>query len=159
VVFELLPRLWVSLWVGSGQGDPGVVGNTLMGLVMVAAAAGLLYLGARLLGTHGGAGIRAGIFVGLVLLLLVVLLTPWASLWIEPWTFQSRWFSPATGAALTVVAGVIFLLLALRLYTRKGTQNFIQRLEAGGWFHATSYKGNQGQRVRRGTILGILLLV
>ena len=32
-------------------------------------------------------------------------------------------------------------------------------LEQAGWFTAAGYKGNQGQRVRRATVLGILALV
>ena len=37
-----------------------------------------------------------------------------------------------------------------------GWAKFLETTEDQGWFHATSYKGNQGVRVRRGTILGIL---
>jgi preprotein translocase SecE subunit len=37
-----------------------------------------------------------------------------------------------------------------------GWQAFLEAVEHQGWFHANSYKGNQGVRVRRGTIIGIL---
>ena len=44
------------------------------------------------------------------------------------------------------------------LFLRPRTEAFLVALEEQGWFSATSYKGQQGQRVRRGTILGILLI-
>ena len=39
-----------------------------------------------------------------------------------------------------------------------GWQNFLETAEHQGWFHAYSYKGNQGVRVRRGTIVGVLAI-
>src|SRR5262249_10394629 len=65
----------------------------------------------------------------------------------------------STGLGVVAAAGVAFLGLFLWLYTRPRTQRMILHFEQGGWFHATSYKGNQGVRVRRGTIFGILLMV
>ncbi len=44
------------------------------------------------------------------------------------------------------------------LFIQPRTEAFLVGLEAQGWFTATSYKGQQGQRVRRGTILAILLM-
>jgi preprotein translocase SecE subunit len=42
---------------------------------------------------------------------------------------------------------------------RKNVEKFLLRLEGQGWFSGTAYKPLQGQRVRRGTIFGLLLIV
>jgi preprotein translocase SecE subunit len=39
-----------------------------------------------------------------------------------------------------------------------GWMSFLETVEHQGWFHAFAYKGNQGVRVRRGTIVGILAI-
>src|SRR5262249_22983630 len=46
-----------------------------------------------------------------------------------------------------------------RWFFKPGFERFLVRFEGQGWFSATSYKQQQGQRVRRGTIIGILALV
>src|SRR5919201_3175335 len=62
IVFYGLPRLWAATGLG------GVIGNTLLGLVMLAVAVGLAYLGRQLAGAHPPVGLRAGIAVLLVAL-------------------------------------------------------------------------------------------
>jgi preprotein translocase SecE subunit len=154
IVFKAVPWAWGKIWT-----PPTFVGNTFMALVMLGVAAGLLVLGARLLGPRSVPGVRAGIFLGVVGLLVVLLLARWASLWVEHWAHDSRLFDPTTGAIVTAVITLALLVLGVRLFTRPRFQSFVVRFEAGGWFHATPYKSNQGQRVRRGTIFGILVLV
>jgi preprotein translocase SecE subunit len=41
----------------------------------------------------------------------------------------------------------------------RSVEKFLVRLEEQGWFHAIAYKPQQGLRVRRGTIFGLLLIV
>jgi preprotein translocase SecE subunit len=159
IVFGLIPWLWWQVWERLAGTTSPFVGGSLLLLVCLAAGFGLLWLGVRLLGPHPPEGVRAGVFVGLVGLLLVVLLTRWVSLWLEYWAYADRSLSPTTGAILTGIAGGVLLAVWLRLFTRPKVQNFVLRLEQGGWFHATTYKGNQGVKVRRGTILGMLLLI
>src|SRR5262245_16050415 len=144
VVFKLLPSLWVPAAEAIGLSSAGFVSGSLLGVLMLAAAAGLLYVGGRLLGPKAPPGVRAGIFVGLVGVLLVLLLARWASLWIEHWAYDRAWFSPSTGMGIAAAVGVALLALFLWLYTRPRAQRMIQHFEQGGWFHATSYKGNQG---------------
>jgi preprotein translocase SecE subunit len=165
IVFHLLPKLWWPTWVSLfGLDLAGVeryrfVGGTILVLVALVVSVGLLLLGGKLLGPNPPVGIRSGVFVAFLGLLVVVLLARWASLWLEHWAYDSRLLSPGTAA---VIAGVIALLLLagwIRLFTRPSTQKWVVRLEEGGWFSATSYKANQGLKVRRGTVFGILLLV
>jgi preprotein translocase SecE subunit len=155
LVIDGLPYLWRTL---TGLTDIG--GNILLGLIMLAAIVGLAVLGVRLFGKNRPAGARAGVFLGFVGFLVVLLLTRWVSLWLQYWIDVNGWLgnSPTVGLALTAGAGVVFLAAEIYLFFRPQTEPFLIRLESQGWFSAASYKGQQGQRVRRGTILGILLV-
>jgi preprotein translocase SecE subunit len=160
VVFKLIPWLWWSLFDATGlAGRFSVELGTGLVLLCLAAGVGLLIFGGRLLGPHPPAGVRGGVFLGFAGLLLALLLARWASVWLEHWAYDSRWFSPTTGAILTALITAALLGGAAWLFFTARAQRFAAALEAGGWFHATAYKSNQGQKVRRATILGILLLV
>jgi len=98
------------------------------------------------------------VFVGFVGTLTTVLLARWASLWVEHWTYVNHW-PTAWPVLVTAALALVLLLLWVRLFTSERMQRYVQVLESAGWFSATSYKSNQGQKVRRGTIFGILLLV
>jgi preprotein translocase SecE subunit len=156
IVFGLIPRLWWETW------NRGFVSGSLLGLLMLAVAVALLVVGAKLLGPNPPVGVRAGIFVGLVGFAIVLLLARWASLWVEHWVYDDRWFGangPKYGAIISGVIALLLLLGWIRLFTRKSTQRLVVALDEGGWFSATAYKPSQGQKVRRGTIFGILVLV
>jgi preprotein translocase SecE subunit len=159
IVFWLIPGLWWSAWEAAvGPGAYAFVGGSLLGILGLAVGVALLVVGARLLGPSPPVGVRAGVFVGFLGLLLVALLTRWASLWAEHWAYQGL-ISSSAGLIGTVIFGAVLLLGWLRLFTRPAVQKFVVGLEQAGWFHATAYKSNQGQKVRRGTIAGILLVV
>jgi preprotein translocase SecE subunit len=155
IVFGLLPALW---WNVLGFSKSSFAAASLLGVVMFAVAVGLAILGGRGLAVKLPHGARAGIFVGLVGLLLVLLLTRWASIWIEYWSFNAAAFSPAAGLVAVAVVGLALLGVALWFFFQRSTDKLLIQIEDQGWFSATSYKPLQGQRVRRGTILGILLL-
>ena len=156
IVFAVLPYVWRTV-----TGLTGIGGDVLLGLIMVAAATGLAVLGARLIGPKQPAGARAGIFAAIVLFLVVLLLTRWASLWLEYGVYNNHLFGPSgqtVGLALTGLIGLALLVGEIYLFFRPEAEKWLIRLEAQGWFTAHSYKGLQGQRVRRGTILGLLLI-
>ena len=52
-----------------------------------------------------------------------------------------------------ILGGVGYLYLKVPGWTA-----FLEAVEHQGWFHGVPYKGNQGVRVRRGTIVGILAI-
>jgi preprotein translocase SecE subunit len=156
IVFGALPYVWRTT-----TGLIGIGGDVLLGLLMVAVATGLAILGARLIGPKQPAGARAGIFVAIVLFLVVLLLTRWASLWLEYGVYTNHLFGPSgvtVGAALTGLILFALLVGEVYLFFRPEAEKYLIQLEGQGWFNATAYKGLQGQRVRRGTILGILLI-
>jgi preprotein translocase SecE subunit len=155
IVFWLLPSAWSAVFGPTGF---NFVGGSLLAIVGLAVGVGLLVLGSKLLGPNPPAGIRAGVFVAFVGLIVVVLLARWVSLWVEHWAYAGS-LSPDVGKWVVGIVGLLILAGWIRLFTWPRVQKFVQLLEQGGWFYATSYKWNQGQKVRRATIFGILLLV
>jgi len=159
IVFKLLPSLWWSAWEGVGLGSAAFVGAALLAIIELAAIVGLVYGGAKLLGSNPPTGVRAGVFVGFVGLLIILFLTRWAGRWFEDSVFGSgHGMSPQMGAILTGLTGGILLAAFVYGFTRPWSLGTIVKFEEAGWFHATSYKANQGRVVRRGTIVGILVL-
>jgi len=156
VIFKGVPVLWETLGMPRAN---SLVGGALLTVVMFALTACALWVGAALLHARSVPGSRTGIFVGTVGLLIALLLTRWASLWIEHLSFDLGTFDWKTGAILTGVAGAVFVALVLWGYFHAWTQRQILRIDEMGWFQATSYKPLQGLRVRRGTILGLVILV
>jgi preprotein translocase SecE subunit len=157
IVFHLIPSLW---WMSFDRGS--FVAMVFLGVVMLAAAAGLVVGGVRVFGPRAVQGVRAGIFCGLVGFLLVLLLTRWVSMWIEHWVYNDGLFGdngPMIGAIVTGVAGMLMLFLLVRRFFRPSFERMLVRFEGQGWFSAKGYKQLQGLRVRRGTIFGILVLV
>jgi preprotein translocase SecE subunit len=156
IVFGVLPYLWRT-----AVGFTTISGDVLLGLLMLAAFTALAVVGARLLGPKQPAGARAGIFAVLAGFVLVLLLTRWASLWLEYEVYTRPLFGDSavtTGLVLTGLIALALVALGVYLFLRPEAEKYLMQLEGQGWFSATAYKGLQGQRVRRGTILGILLL-
>src|SRR5262245_47993826 len=150
VVFHAIPALWWQLV--ADQMNKFVAGSLLFMIVMTAAAAAVA-LGLVLLHRNPIHGLRAGIFVGLVGLLLI----GWVATALGGW-LETRELTEAVGITTTaVVAGGLAFLLAW-LYFRPGFDRWLGRVEDQGWFHAAGYKSNQGVRVRRGTIVPLLVL-
>ncbi|HKB39192.1 MAG TPA: preprotein translocase subunit SecE [Gemmataceae bacterium] len=158
IVFKGLPALW---------GQLGLATDTFMGvalLVLVLPLVALVVLavvGVRLAGPKPRVGLKAGIFMGLVLLLFLALIGRWIGGILEGWVYDGGWFPGSEALVGGIIAAVIVGLLALwllRIFFRPGFEAWLVRFEEAGWFSARSFKPGQGLRVRRGTILGILLL-
>jgi preprotein translocase SecE subunit len=64
----------------------------------------------------------------------------------------------AFGVGVTVGVGVLLLALLVRFFLDPRAEGWLTTIEDQGWFTAASYKASQGMRVRRGTMLGLLLL-
>lgn len=157
VVFGGLPLVWRQL----GLATDSFLGVAGLGVVMLVAFVVLAVAGVRLFGARPRPGLRAGIFTGLMLLLLLLLVCRWIAGFVEARVYNNDWFQGTEGQWGGMIAGAICLLLCLwvlRRFFRPGFENFLIRFEEQGWFAGRAYKPGQGQRVRRGTILGILLL-
>jgi preprotein translocase SecE subunit len=154
LVFYGIPAFWdaaVASWLGA-LGQP--VSVTLMILVMAAAALGLVWLAPRVIGPNPPHGLRAGIFFGIVEVIIGIgVVCGVGSL------AEARWpIEPLPGAGLTVGLGIAWLVLVGWLQLRPQYERAVIQIEDQGWFSVKPYKRTQGQRVRRGTIIGILIL-
>lgn len=151
IVFYAIPLFWHYVL----NFTDSFVGIGLLLLVMVLAAGGLGLVGARWMGPRPRPGLRAGIAVGCVLACLAGLVTSTIGHILEN-TFQSD--TSTLGAGLTVAILVVLLALVGWSFTRPTFDRWMVNLDAQGWFSLTPFKRTQGQKVRRGTILGILIL-
>lgn len=154
-----VPRLWatgVSPWLEPLLGSFVDVAGLI---VVVLFAAGLLIsLGLTLLGGRAQPGTRAGIFTVLVGLLLIGWLAVLVGRILERTVFTSpdaHW----VGLGVALALGVALLIWCGILMQRPRFRTSMEAFEAQGWFAATAYKGSQGVKVRRATLLGILILV
>jgi preprotein translocase SecE subunit len=124
-------------------------------IIVLLVAVGLLAaLGTSLVGPNPPRGLRGGVFTVLVGLFVIGLITV-----IFGRIFES-WFAgaPAVGMALTAVIGLGLLVWGWILLNKPRTPARLVAFEDQGWFSSARYMGSQGMRVRRGTMLGILLL-
>lgn len=149
LVFAGLPALWDLL------GVDGALNVFLSGTLLLFAEAGLI-VGLFFLGWHlertyqPPRGTRAGAFFVALGLFLI--------LWITRGVGSSFEELDVMGMALTLGVAGVLVFLATRIFLGAGFGRWLARVEEQGWFHGTSYKGNQGVRVRRGTLLGLLIL-
>jgi preprotein translocase SecE subunit len=145
-VFYAVPTIWkdaVTPYVWNNFVDV-----TLRLIVQLAIAGGLLWFGGKLLGDAPPKGIRGGIFLMIAFAALIFFLWRWAALAME-------------GMPGLIVSGLIaafFFYFAVRFFTGKTGERWMVGLEEQGWFHGNSYKRSLGQKVRRLTILGILIV-
>jgi preprotein translocase SecE subunit len=157
-LFGGLPTLWemalgVNEAIAAGQ-TPVVnpfLSATLLFLVMVVVGAALFWLGRELESRASQPGLRAGVFFGAVTIALVL------------WLVTRLGHTMATpGEPNLIAAGFMWVIAAALaggvfwLLGQPGMGRWLIRQEEAGWFHAASYKGNQGVRVRRGTLVGLL---
>jgi preprotein translocase SecE subunit len=163
LTFYGLPQLWfsfVSPWLAAAVGSS--VDIAMMILVMIGLALGLTWLGVRLVGPQPAPGVKAGICMGIVGLLVVGVLTDWVGLALQSFFYtRSQLFgatSKSVGLGIMSGVGIVLLGFGIRLVFRPGFETWARRIEEQGWFDVSSYKRSQGQRVRRGTMLGVLVL-
>ncbi|MGL4553830.1 MAG: hypothetical protein ACRC33_21925, partial [Gemmataceae bacterium] len=166
LLFKFVPDMWWTVWNSPALTVGGlqlarfpVIGGALLVVFSFLLALTLIGLGNRLLGPKPPVGVRAGVFVGFVGLLLIVLLTRWISVGVERAAYAGVITPPLAGAILTAGVAGLMLVVFLRTFFQKWAQKYVVQLEEMGWFSMAAYKPNQGQRVRRGTIFGMLLLI
>ena len=117
-------------------------------LVQLTVAGGLSWFGRKLLGDNPPKGIRGGIFLMIAFASLIFLLWRWAALSMDG----------TPGLIVSSLIAVFLLYLAVRFFTGRTGERWMVGLEEQGWFHPSPYKRSLGQKVRRLTILGILLV-
>ena len=158
LVLSGLPTLWFSAWNSMFANSPDVRNNeflrdALLLFLDFGIIVGLLYGAYVLLQKQSQPGLRAGI----VILAAYLLLTLWAVFKLGALLDEQFRDNSAVGFTVLAVIWAAMLAGAGYVYLKvPGWLGFLEGVEHQGWFHATGYKGNQGVRVRRGTIIGIL---
>jgi len=158
LVFQGVPWLWskgVAPWIGEGLSFVNTAGLIV---VMVFAAVALFVFGLTLIGPSPPAGLRGGVFSVLVGLAVIALLTSWIGGLLERWIITSPDAAPV-GLAITGAIAAGLVLWGWRLFAKHATPKRLTALEEQGWFSSVRYKPMQGQRVRRATMLGLLVLL
>jgi preprotein translocase SecE subunit len=158
IAFPLLDSLWWQ-WLGLNRSQP--VWWIALAVVWLVVVGGLVYLGARLLGPHPPKGLVSGIALSVGAIILIAFLAQWIGTLIENWIYQSSLFGEmgwTVGVALTTGLAVGGLVLLGRFLFADDAEKRLAGVEEQGWFSTAAYKSSQGQRVRRGTMLGVLVL-
>jgi preprotein translocase SecE subunit len=156
-IFGGLPYAWVQGWEamfeGSDLGKNEFLRDALLILLDLVAIGGLVWGAYAAMQKHPQPGLRAGIVFFAIYL--------FAALWVVFWigkSLEGQFPDNApVGYTVLVVILAAFLAGAGYLYLKvPAWVGFLEAAEHQGWFHLHGYKGNQGVRVRRGTIIGVL---
>jgi preprotein translocase SecE subunit len=151
VVFHGIPALW-ELLLGQAGINPFVSGTVKFFLVLGGATAAA-WLGYRQLVRNEVHGTRAGIFTLAVgVFVALVLFTEIGSY------METRDLGAAIGLLIAAVLPAVVLFFLYRFTFSPAFGRWMGRFEDQGWFTARPFKASQGMKVRRGTILGLLVL-
>jgi len=141
-----VPFLWRE-HVAPHLGDK-LLSGALWVAVEIAAALGLVWFGQSLAGSNPPKGLRGGIFLMISAVVAIFFFVRAVGLNVEGGAGQ---------VAMLVVGGAL-AFGAYRLFMSPRGERWMVGLEEQGWFHTHAYKRALGQRVRRLTILGIILV-
>jgi len=137
LVFLGLPTLWRAIELDSIFNE--FLADSLLFLVAVPLIFGLFVLGRYLEGPRPVRGLRAAAFyLSFCILVGGLLITCGSELW--------------------EVIGLVALAAGLILYFQPFCLDWLVRIEEQGWFHAVAFKPNQGLRVRRATVIGLMVI-
>jgi preprotein translocase SecE subunit len=152
VVLYAVPALWTQYVAPNPDAQMKWPAFLARIVLQIATAVGLARFGRSLAGESPPLGLRGGIFLILAVAALIFVIGQSVALRAE----NALERMPAQ-----VITGVVTLLLlfgAYRLLTSARGERWMIGLEEQGWFHAKGYKRSLGQKVRRLTILGVLLV-
>jgi preprotein translocase SecE subunit len=147
VVLYAVPALW-DQYVAANVAMNGMVEASLRITLKIAVIGVLAWFGMSLAGANPPKGLRGGIFLIVVLAAIIFLLVRWVGV-----SFEGM-----PGQVMTAIVAVALIFGAFKLVTSPRGERWMISLEEQGWFHAKAYKRVLGIRVRRLTMLGMLLL-
>jgi preprotein translocase SecE subunit len=144
----LVPQVWKDSVSPALAQAGGFVDVALRLLAQLATVVAVIWIGSKLAGDNPPKGIRGGIFLTISALITTFFIT------------RAVWMNTAEGIAMVASAGVAVVMLVLTyrfLVSDRGTQ-YMHALEEQGWFSTFLHKRSQGTRMRRYTLLGMLLV-
>jgi preprotein translocase SecE subunit len=139
LVFVGLPAFWRV--AGMARIFNEFLADSLLLLVTLPVIFGLFLLGRILEGPNPAHGVRGcAVFLSSSVIIFGLLI--------------------GAGAPIWSVIGMVLLGAALFLFfLQPRFLEWLVQCEEQGWFHAVPYKANQGLRVRRSTVVGLMVLV
>jgi preprotein translocase SecE subunit len=154
IVTQAVPLLWakgVSAWLPPWASFIDAAGLIV---VLLFAVGVLAFLGMTLVGPNPPRGLRAGVFTVLV----------WLAASYVVGSMLGRfggWItgSETVGLAVMIIGAVAMLFWGWTILQKPKTPVRMEQFEAQGWFTTDRYKPTQGLRVRRATMLGLLVLL
>jgi preprotein translocase SecE subunit len=157
LIFSFLPTGWHQAFAG----EPGkellnpFLSGALLIMVSLAAMVGIGLLGYWLDKTYHVPGLRAGSVFGAMSLFFIGWITLTIGNYLDTRHYE---LGQTVNISITLIFPAVTLFGLVRLYLVPGFRAFLIALEGQGWFSATSFKPNQGHKVRRATIAGILTI-
>jgi preprotein translocase SecE subunit len=103
-------------------------------------------------------GLKAGIFIGFVLLLANLYFDSFWGKFTESLVFDKRVFPESFGVSLAGAGAALAAIGSFIFFFRPNNIKLFNRIEEQGWFSRDSFKQNQGSKIRRGTIMCLLIL-
>jgi len=151
LVYHGIYYVWET-YLGGGA-EAGLLEKSLLLILTVGgiAAAALLYL--RVVRSQHG--VKAGVAFTLIYLFISFWIVYLVCRVVEAWITNT----PVVGAVVAAVTAGFLLFYGWSRLQRESAQNWLRDVEDHGWFSPTTYKKGQGLKMRRGTMLGILLIV
>lgn len=149
LVGTIVPMLWDANVSPILKKQGGFVDAFFRLVVLIAAVAGVIFAVSKLMPANPPKGLRGGIFLVIAVFLLFALLVRWVGIMFE---------GGASGPIITGVVAAALAFGAYKLLTGEMGRRWMIALEEMGWFHTISFKKTQGIRLRRWTMIGILLL-
>jgi preprotein translocase SecE subunit len=142
-----VPLLWTQFLAPAFAGN-AFVNAFLRIVVQLGVIVGLVVFGSRLAGSDPPKGFRGSVFLWLVALIVGFLIAREIGLLV----------GVSAGPIVFAVSLVAVAVAAWRLLATPKAVGWMHALEEQGWFHTNNYKRTQGLRVRRYTLVGLLLV-
>jgi preprotein translocase SecE subunit len=146
-VFYAVPLFWKDT-IAPHLGGFSFVEVALRLVAQLAVAMALIWFGRRLLGENPPKGIHGGIFLIISSAITVFFL----------WRALAMNVDGLPGMIVSTAFGLVLVYLVVRFCTGRNGQAWMVALEEQGWFSTAAYKRSLGVKVRRLTMLGILLI-
>jgi preprotein translocase SecE subunit len=149
LVLRGVPAAWEAIASALGIKDY-IVLMAVQVTAQLAAAAGLIYISSRFGTGQKATGVRGGIF----LMILTAFVTFFAVRGLYHTSTQGFTFA----GIIVMLFYVVILFLIVQMFRTGRFTQWAVTLDQAGWFDTHAHKRTQGLRVRRLTILGILLV-
>lgn len=153
-LLQLLPLVWFSLLNFPATSTSNIT-LTLIGFGLGISA--LIVIGKNKI-FHELPGLKAGIFIGFVLALANLYFDSIWGKFTESLVFDKRVFPESFGLGLAGAGATLAAIGSFIFFFRPSNIKLFTRIEEQGWFSRDSFKQNQGSKIRRGTIMCLLIL-